>query len=147
MVALQFELMEIKKNSATASLSGAPYATVIRTGGHDIIADEPADHGGLNKGPRPHDYILAALSSCTCITVRMYADRKGWDLQNVVADLQMERIVENGVQRTNIVQQLQFEGNLSAEQKERLLYISGKCPVHKTLSLSMQIENRLIQSS
>lgn len=136
--------MEVKKNSATASLSAAPYATQIRTGGHELVADEPVDHGGLNKGPRPHDYILAALSSCTCITVRMYADRKGWDLQNVTADLQMERTVENGVQNTTIVQHLQFDGDLSMEQKERLLYISGKCPVHKTLSLSMQIENRLI---
>lgn len=139
---LQF--MEVKKNSATASLSGVPYATVIRTGGHELIADEPVDHGGMNKGPRPHDYILAALSSCTCITVRMYADRKGWDLKNVTADLQMERTVENGVQHTSIIQYLKFDGDLSLEQKERLLYISGKCPVHKTLSLSMQIDNRLI---
>ena len=147
MVALQFEIMEVKKNSATASLSGPPYATHILAGGHELIADEPEDHGGLNKGPRPHDYILAALSSCTCITVRMYADRKGWDVKNVIARLQMERTVENGVQHTTIIQELQFEGDLSAEQKERLLYISGKCPVHKTLSLSMQIENRLIHQS
>ena len=77
-------------------------------------------------------------------TVRMYADRKGWDLKNITADLQMERTVENGVQHTSIIQYLKFDGDLSLEQKERLLYISGKCPVHKTLSLSMQIDNRLI---
>ncbi|MBK8413624.1 MAG: OsmC family protein [Bacteroidetes bacterium] len=79
--------MEIKINTLSGSLSGAAYTTLLNSGGHLFYADEPLDHGGSNKGPRPHDFLLAALASCTCITVRMYADRKGWKLDDVTTNV------------------------------------------------------------
>lgn len=135
--------MEVKINTLSGSLSGQAYTTLLSSGGHLFYADEPLDHGGSNKGPRPHDFILAALASCTCITVRMYADRKGWKLDDVTTNIKMEREVISGVQQTKIVQELTFTGDLDDEQIGRLLVISGKCPVHKTLSNSMTIENIL----
>ncbi|MBK7388154.1 MAG: OsmC family protein [Bacteroidetes bacterium] len=86
---------------------------------------------------------MAALASCTCITVRMYADRKGWKLDDVTTNVKMERQVVSGVQQTKIVQELSFTGDLDDDQIARLLVISGKCPVHKTLSNSIAIENKL----
>ena len=135
--------MEIKINTLSGSLSGAAYTTLLNSGGHLFYADEPLDHGGSNKGPRPHDFLLAALASCTCITVRMYADRKGWKLDDVTTNVKMERQVVSGVQQTKIVQELSFTGDLDDDQIARLLVISGKCPVHKTLSNSIAIENKL----
>ena len=138
---LQF--MEVKKNSATASLSGVPYATVIRTGGHELIADEPVDHGGMNKGPRPHDYILAALSSCTCITVRMYADRKGIALTRILVSLSHDKVDIDGVQRDHIRRTITLEGDLTDEQRQRLLEIAGKCPTHRALAQGLWLDCEL----
>jgi uncharacterized OsmC-like protein len=73
--------------------SGAgPYGQVITTGGHQLTADEPADVGGADSGPNPYDLLLAALGACTAITVRMYAERKGWPLRHVTVRLRHRRI-------------------------------------------------------
>ena len=66
---------------ATAHIGTDDYATQIVAGGHSLNSDEPADNGGKNAGPAPYDLLLASLSACTAITLRMYAERKGWDLK------------------------------------------------------------------
>ncbi len=132
--------MDVKINTISATSGTVPYLTTIVAGNHTILSDEPVDHGGADKGPKPHDLLISALASCTCITITMYASRKGWKLEGVSADVTMERSVENGLQTTVTSIQLSFKGTLDHEQIQRLLVIAGKCPVHKTLAPAMTIE-------
>lgn len=133
-------IMDTKTNTITATSGTEPYATTIVAGKHIFLSDEPVDHGGADKGPKPHDLLISALASCTCITVSMYAFRKGWKLEGVNADVSMDRITENGLQTTSTQIKMTFLGALDPEQIERLLNIAGKCPVHKTLAPAMTIE-------
>jgi putative redox protein len=132
-----------KVNKVSAETGTTPYITQIKVRDLEFTSDEPVEDGGANKGPRPHELLLSALAACTCITVRMYANRKGWDLVNVRSDAELTRVTESGEQTASAVQWMTFEGNLDDEQIERLMVIAGKCPVHKTLSRSMNIEIKL----
>jgi uncharacterized OsmC-like protein/alpha-beta hydrolase superfamily lysophospholipase len=109
--------------------------------GHQLVADEPAAVGGADSGPTPYDLLLAGLGACTAITVRMYADRKGWRLRHITVRLRHRRIhakdcagceTRNG-QLDQIEREMQFEGELTDEQRARLLDIAERCPVHRTL--------------
>ncbi len=135
--------MESRSNTVTATISQVPFTTKIVSGKHIIMADEPIDHGGADQGMTPYDLLLAALCSCTSITIKMYATRKGWMLSNVIVDATMERTVEGGNQITKVTQTLSFEGDLDDTMKNRLLEIGGRCPVHKTLAPAIQIESIL----
>jgi putative redox protein len=118
-----------------------PFGQRIAVGGHDLAADEPAAIGGADSGPTPYDLLLAGLGACTSITVRMYAERKGWPLRLVTVRLRHRRIhasdctgCETQTGRLDhIERELQFDGELTAEQRARLLDIAERCPVHRTL--------------
>ncbi len=131
--------METKINQVTASAGPMPFTTTIRAGNHTFVCDEPASAGGSDKGPKPHDILLASLGACTCITIRMYASRKGWDLKEVTADLRMERSIENGIQTTHITESVSLTGNLDPEMRARLIEIGNRCPVQKTLGPAVQV--------
>ena len=122
--------------------SGAgPYGQRIIAGGHQLVADEPAAIGGADSGPTPYDLLLAGLGACTAITVRMYADRKGWPLRQTTVRLRHRRIHATDCaycetrtgQLDQIDRELQFEGELTDDQRARLLGIAERCPVHRTL--------------
>lgn len=106
----------------------------------NVVSDVAENSGGANKGPSPHDYIEIALAACSAITVQMYANRKKYDLKNV--DVKVKVISEGA--KNEILREIKFEGELSSEEKELLLTIAGKCPVHKLLSAGASIETRLI---
>jgi uncharacterized OsmC-like protein/alpha-beta hydrolase superfamily lysophospholipase len=118
-----------------------PYGQCIAAGGHRLVADEPAAIGGADSGPTPYDLLLAGLGACTAITVRMYADRKGWPLRRTTVRLRHRRIHARDCaacettlgQLDQIERELQFEGELTDEQRARLLDIAERCPVHRTL--------------
>jgi putative redox protein len=122
--------------------SGAgPYGQRITAGGHQLVADEPATIGGADSGPTPYDLLLAGLGACTAITVRMYADRKGWPLRQTTVRLRHQRMyakdcadceTKSGLM-DQIERELQFEGELTDSQRARLLDIAERCPVHRTL--------------
>ena len=124
--------------------------TEVKANGHDLVADEPPALGGSDAGPTPYDYLLTALGSCTAITVRMYADRKGWPLETVTVRVEHGRIhakdceeceTESG--RIDCIElELELEGPLDAEQRDRLREIADKCPVKRTLGSEMLIETR-----
>jgi putative redox protein len=113
----------------------------IRSSAHELLADEPEGTGD-GKGPDPYELLLAALAACTTMTLKLYARRKGWDLQRVEVDLSHDRVhaadckeweVEQGkIER--IIVRLKIEGELTDEQRRRLREIAKKCPVHKTLT-------------
>ena len=102
----------------------------IEIGTHKLRADERADKGGDDNGPEPHELLVAALGSCTAITLKLYADRKGWPLRNVRVQLSGGSADGKYV----ITRKLTLTGELDGEQRQRLLEIAEKCPVHKTLT-------------
>ena len=127
------------------------YQILLRTSNHALLADEPPEAGdGL--GPDPYELLLAALGSCIAMTVRMYARRKGWDLQKATAELVHERVhasdceecdeTEGYIERVRV--QLRFEGELDEQQRARLLEIAGKCPVRRTLLGTPKIVDELL---
>lgn len=127
------------------------FAQEIVAGKHQLKGDEPVDVGGTGTGPTPYDFLLAALGSCTSMTVSLYARRKQWPLENVTVRLKHSRIhaedcadceAKNGM-LDKIEREIVLTGPLSKEQKTRLLEIANKCPVHRTLTSEIRIESRL----
>ncbi len=124
----------------------------VRVGRHRLPADEPASMaGGLDTGPSPYDYLLAGLGACTSMTLRLYAERKGLPLEPVVVHLKREQIhakdcadceTREGM-LDQIERTLELPGPLDAAQRQRLLEIADKCPVHRTLTSEIKIRTRL----
>ncbi|MFP4845039.1 alpha/beta fold hydrolase [Winogradskyella sp. PE311] len=128
------------------------FTTSIQTKNHTFIADEPASVGGNDFGPSPYEYLNAALAACTVMTLKMYAERKKWELEEVFVyishsrkhsdDLQIE--VDKPKYLDHINKKLKFVGNLHASQKERLKEIASRCPVHKTIASEVIFETQII---
>jgi len=126
------------------------YRQEVSVGPHRYLADEPLDAGGRDAGPDPYELLLIALGSCVGITLRMYADRKQWPLEAVRTELSWARVhmadcadCEKEIKFTDgIEMELSLFGDLSDSQRERLMDIANKCPVHRTLSSPVQIRAR-----
>lgn len=130
------------------------FTTSIQTKNHAMIADEPVSIGGDDFGPSPYEYLNAGLVACTAITLKMYAQRKNWDLQEVFVyvthsrkhsdDLGLE--VNSPKYLDHISKKLKFIGNLDSKQKQRLKEIASKCPVHKTLASKVIFDTTIIEN-
>ena len=116
--------------------SAGGFAQTIHAGPHHLTADEPASNGGTNTGPAPYALLLSALGACTSITLRMYAQRKGWELGAIHLQLRMLR-APDGAER--IERTLRFSAALSDEQRARLAEIADKTPVTKTVRAGVAI--------
>src|SRR5262245_28362617 len=117
---------------ATVETKSGKFQQSIEIGPHHLVADEPATDGGEDGGPAPHDFLLAALGACTSMTVKLYADRKGWPLERVHVELEQAK---DGAGAGHVIRRvILLEGPLDDEQRARLLEIAGKCPVHRTLT-------------
>jgi putative redox protein len=130
------------------------YALDISAGGHHLKADEPKDAGGADTGPSPYDLLLASLGACTTITLRMYADRKQWNVTNIQVRLSHQKIHASDCAECqhkegkidHITRVIEIEGELSSEQRTRMLEIANKCPVHQTLTSATHITSMLAHS-
>jgi putative redox protein len=131
--------MENKQITAVTELDRAHYKTKVYSGGHFIYADEPEDIGGTDEGLSPAALLLASLGSCTAITIRMYADRKGFNLEHIKIELAICKEEEMG-KETTIKRKITFTGVLTEEERVRLMVIADKCPIHKILSNPIKIE-------
>lgn len=132
-----------KKTTLKASIGREHYRVKLQARQHSFLADEPLEAGGADSGPAPDEYILAALASCTAATLRMYADRKGFDLESVELELSLE-VVPGTPPITHIKRLIQLHGHLDAAQRQRLLEIANKCPVHRILSNPIDIHTELL---
>ena len=132
----------------TSRIGPTGFHTNIRAGSHHMIADEPIAVGGSERGPTPYEFLLSALGSCTAMTLRIYADRKGWPLEGAVVHLRSTRSHEKDcedctttkVDIGRIERRLELEGPLSEEQRSRLAEIADRCPVKQTLERGIVIQ-------
>lgn len=120
-----------------------PFGNAVAIGPHRLIADEPASVGGLGNGPDPYELLLAGLGACTAMTVRLYADRKGWPLLKVEVMVRHAARLADGAARDTFERQISLSGNLSDEERGRLLAIADRCPVSRTLAGGAIIQSRL----
>jgi putative redox protein len=119
------------------------YQQEVIAGQHHLLADEPVSVGGADAGPAPFDYLMAGLGACTSMTLRMYAERKGLTLRGVTVALVHDKATIDGVARDRVRRSITLDGDLSPEERARLLEIANKCPVHRALSQPLAIETEL----
>ena len=132
--------------------SGNSLRNEIEAGPHRLIADEPASAGGTELGPTPYDFLSAALGACTAMTMRVVAKRENIPLEGVEITVENDRMyakdcaecqTDSGyIHRFNVA--IKLIGNLSAEQRERMLSVAKRCPVNKTLTSEIRIDERLV---
>jgi putative redox protein len=126
----------------SAKIGRQLYKTIITSpSGNELLADEPEEVGGQNLGFSPNELLASALAACTSATLRMYADRKQWDLQEVKITVDLNYNKEAA--KTTIHRQIELIGELDAAQRDRLIAIANACPVHKILSHSIEIDTML----
>lgn len=131
--------------------AGKGFVNEVEAGDHRLIADEPVKAGGTDTGPSPYDFLATALGTCKSMTMRMYADRKTWPLEGI------EVVVSHGREHSRdcedcmakegfihrFIVSITLHGDLTEEQRQRLLEIAGRCPVAKTLSNEIRIIDEL----
>ena len=144
-----------EENRVVARIGDAGYRTEIMANGLSLIADEPVSVGGTNMGPTPYDYLVAGLGACTAMTLRMYAERNKWPLEEVVVTLSHKKIHAKDCQTCDtkqpmvdyIERNLELVGPLEAAQSQRLKEIADRCPVHRTLESKVNIHTTLKSES
>ena len=119
------------------------YRSRLTMRGHTLHGDEPVENGGKDAGPTPTELVLSGLASCTVATLRMYADKKGWNVDKIEVELSIESIKTETGQSAEIESVVSITGDVTEEQKERMLEIARKCPVHKLLTNPIQISSKL----
>lgn len=129
--------------NVTVHIKGDHYRSNITNNRHELIADEPPELGGTDLGFSPNELFISALGACTSITLRMYADRKGWPLEEVKVSLSFDYDKTAG--KSLINREIELIGALDAEQRSRLLQIANACPLHKTLQNPIEIASRLME--
>ena len=124
----------------TATIGKDLYRTEIKTSVHRLYSDEPAESGGKDSGPTPGDLLRMSLASCTAITLRMYADRKKWNVEEIQVMVSNERDQYKTTFKCNI----SVTGDIDEKQRARLLEIAQACPVHKVLKNPISVESEMI---
>ena len=108
---------------------------------HHVVADEPEENGGDDSGPNPQELLAGSLASCTAITIEMYASRKGWDIGDIAVDVDYEPAQRGSP--TKFAMEIRLPKELPEEQRDRLMQIAAKCPVHRTLEGEVMFEERV----
>ncbi len=122
-----------------ATIGKDAYHTALQTSAHTVFADEPAEVGGKDLAPTPGDFLRMSLASCTAITLRMYADRKKWNVNQIQVSVSNEK----DKYKTTFECVVSITGDINEEQRKRLLEIAHACPVHKTLTNPITIETKM----
>lgn len=150
--ALEALQLTIDKGSVVVAERGdGKFTQVMLDGEHVLLADEPREAGGDDRGPSPYGLLLMALGSCTSMTLRLYAARKGWPVERVTVRLRhfrdylvdCEACENKDMKMERIERVIDFTGDLDDAQRAKLLEIANKCPVHRTLESKIHIDSRL----
>ncbi len=142
---------DTKGHEVSIRLAGKGYTSEVKTPYHHLLADEPEEVGGDNLGPTPYDLLMAALGTCTAMTLKMYAQRKKWPLEEINVYLNHDKVhrtdgdnvEDNNSKVSRFTRNLRITGDLGEVQRNRLLEIANKCPVHRTLEDQIIIETFL----
>ena len=126
---------------AVARRAGGKLKHHIEMGNHRLTADEPPDHGGDDAGPNPQELLAASLASCSAVTMEMYANRKGWDIGEVTVDVDYEPAHRGSP--TKFTMAIKLPKELPEDQREKLMQIVAKCPVHRTLEGEVMFDERV----
>lgn len=126
----------------SAVLGEEDYVVSLHARQHEILADEPEEIGGKDQGLTPYELVLGGLGACTSVTLKMYAQRKGWVVEDI--DVKLEMSVEKG-ETPVITRRIEVHGELTPDQCDRLLQIANNCPVHKLLANPINIESALFE--
>ncbi|NCV78601.1 MAG: OsmC family peroxiredoxin [Burkholderiaceae bacterium] len=116
------------------------FQQALEVGNDHFVSDIDEAKGGNSSGPSPHEYLGAALAACTGMTLKMYAQRKSWGLQDAIVTVDIERV--NDIEKFK--RSIKLVGVVDAEQSQRLLEIANKCPVHKALTGTIEINTELL---
>jgi putative redox protein len=127
-------------HAITVRTRSGKFQQSISNGRHALVADEAVDLGGEDAGPAPLELLLAALGACTSMTLKLYADRKGWPLEAVEVELSQAKATDHH----EIRRAIRLVGPLTDDQRARLLEIANKCPVHNVLRGPTRIESALV---
>jgi len=128
-------------STVRATTAVTPYSIALSNDlGHVWAADEPLEAGGGNRGPSPHQLLLSSLGACSAITLKMYAERKQWPLESASVELHIKPGAAVG---TDIVRRITLQGDLTPEQRERLLQVANACPLHRLLTGEVRIQTDL----
>lgn len=128
------------------------FAQNVQIGPHQLTADEPVSYGGTDSGPSPYDLILAALGSCTSMTIGLYARKRRWPVEKITVSLSHSKIhakdcddceTKDG-RIDRIEMEIHLDGKLTDEQRAKLMEVAGKCPIHQTLTSEINIKTRAI---
>jgi putative redox protein len=126
---------------AVARREGGKLRQEVTIREHELTADEPKDEGGEDDGPSPQELLAASLASCTAITMEMYAQRKGWDVGDMSVDVNYEPAQRGSPTRFEMV--IRMPKELPEEQRQRLMQIAAKCPVHRTLEGEVMFDEKV----
>lgn len=134
-------------NEVSVRVGASGYRADVSARGHTLVADEPVSLGGTDEGPTPYDYLAAALGACTAMTIRMFADRRGWPLKGVTVRLthsrehkrDCEACEASAVGIDQFERTIEFMGDLTEEQRAGLLRVADRCPVGQTLERGVRI--------
>ena len=146
--ALKAAAVEDGGSWVTSHVDGSGFRTEVGARTHRALADEPLALGGTDAGPTPYEYLLMAVASCTAMTLRMYATRKGWPLEAASVSVRQarshepdcERCATESVGMARVERRVELLGTLSHEQRARLLEIANRCPLKQTLERGVHIE-------
>jgi putative redox protein len=149
---MEVEENDLNGHQVKVRLFGESYTSEIKTPFHHLIADEPNEVGGENLGPTPYDLLMASLGTCTVMTLKMYAQRKKWKLDEIVVYLDHDKVHQedsiefekSGSKISRFTRSLEIKGELTPEIKDRLLEIADKCPVHRTLTEEILIKTKFL---
>jgi len=118
----------------------------VRVGDIEVRADEPVELGGLGEGLDPYEFLIAGLGACTSMTVRLYAQRKGWALDHIEVTVRHVERMTDGAPQDVFARALRLDGDLSEEERQRLYEIAGRCPVARTLGKGVTITSTLVDN-
>lgn len=127
--------------TSLATIGKQKYKTEIQAGNHILMADEPEALGGGNLGFTPIELLESSLAACTAMTIRMYADRKGWDLEKVEIKVGFKRNITTN--QVTFKKEIQLFGNLDKDQREKLLAMGSQCPIEKIITGKVSVESIL----